>query len=171
MVVGGQLGPYNNNITDNIELISPYPSLNPVPECLVDLNPFTFGNIRESVGAAVAPDGLPLMCGGTIVVDVGGGGFSASEMDECWMYDPSEDTWDETVGTFLFSTDHASDYTESFGFAMADVRWPLQVTEDNGVTFEQFAQYPNSDVVSDDAGCLVVVDDQGPDSIEKTCWL
>ena len=151
MVVAGQLGTLMDNITADIELISPYPSLNPVPECLVDLNPFTFGNLYKSVGSAVAPDGLPLMCGGKIAVDNGLGNWSVTKTDKCWMYIPSSDKWEETAGTLLAASEgFASDYKESFGFALVDVPdcggcdEPLQVTNDNGVTFEQLSLGLNS---------------------------
>ena len=163
MVVGGQVG-HNiccGDVIGDIELISPYPSLSPVPEGLADLNPFTFGNmpatnITKSVGSAVAPGGLPLMCGGTLVLD---DGIVEYTVDYCWTYDPFYDKWNQSTGTFIYANDHASDYTSSFGFAILDSNFPLQVTNDNGATFQQYAGYPNDEVRNGDAGCLVVVDD------------
>ena len=146
----------------DIELVSPYPSSNPLPECLVDLKLFTFGNIEGSVGAAVAPDGLPLMCGGTIWECDGESGCSGQVMDKCWVYDPLEDGWRETAGTMAGAKyEHAADYINSFGLAMAGVTYPLEVTRDGGLSFVELAKYPESDLfLGGDSGCLVVIDDQ-----------
>ena len=57
---------------------------------------------------------------------------------------------------------HASDYTDSFGLAMAYYVDPLEVTQD-GINFELLANsdYPNPDVGSyEDNGCLVILDDK-----------
>ena len=159
MVIGGKTITWDP-ISDT-ELVSPYPSSNPLPECLVDLKPFTYGAIKDSVGAAVAPDGLPLMCGGSIMECDGEGGCSSQVTDKCWVYDPLEDGWKETAGTMAAAKgDHTADYTESFGLAMVNVEDPLEVTRDGGLSFVELAGYPNSDVTLSDAGCLVVVDDQ-----------
>ena len=55
----------------------------------------------------------------------------------------------------------ASDYTDSFGLAMAHEGDPLHVTQD-GITFESLANYPNPDVDphAGDDGCLVILDDK-----------
>ena len=55
----------------------------------------------------------------------------------------------------------ASDYTDSFGLAMAHEGEPLHVTQD-GITFESLANYPNPDVTMHlaDDGCLVILDDK-----------
>ena len=81
--------------------------------------------------------------------------------DKCYKYDPIADTWVES-GTMSGSKyRHASDYTDSFGLAMAYYRDPLEVTQD-GINFELLADYPNPDVtsVSYDNGCLVILDDK-----------
>ena len=52
----------------------------------------------------------------------------------------------------------ASDYTASTGQVMAHWEGPTEMTLD-GVSFERLAEYPNPDVTSYDAGCLVVIDD------------
>ena len=55
---------------------------------------------------------------------------------------------------------HASDYTDSFGLAMAYYQDPLEVTQD-GINFELLADCPNPDVTSSsDNGCLVILDDK-----------
>ena len=54
----------------------------------------------------------------------------------------------------------ASDYTDSFGLAMAYYQDPLEVTQD-GINFELLADYPNPDTTEfDDSGCLVILDDK-----------
>ena len=55
----------------------------------------------------------------------------------------------------------ASDYTDSFGLAMAYYQDPLEVTQD-GINFELLADYPNTDGCFDggDCGCLVILDDK-----------
>ena len=55
----------------------------------------------------------------------------------------------------------ASDYTDSFGLAMAHQRDPLHVTQD-GITFELLASFPNPDVhnAAFDHGYLVILDDK-----------
>ena len=49
MVIGGYT---DDGWTDDIELVSL--DSNPVPDCLSDLNPFPYGTIYESAGAAIA---------------------------------------------------------------------------------------------------------------------
>ena len=49
MVIGGDT---DDSWTDDIELISL--DSKPVPECLTNLNPFTYGTIFNSVGATLA---------------------------------------------------------------------------------------------------------------------
>ena len=58
-------------------------------------------------------------------------------------------------------TFHASDYTDSFGLAMAYYDDPLEVTQD-GINFELLANsnYPNPDVDNGESGCLVILDDK-----------
>ena len=50
MIIGGYVGP--GLYTDDIELVSL--DGNPVPDCLSDLNPFTYGTLSFSAGAAMA---------------------------------------------------------------------------------------------------------------------
>ena len=49
MVIGGYT---DDGWTDDIELVSL--DSNPVPECLSNLNPFPYGTIYSSAGAAIA---------------------------------------------------------------------------------------------------------------------
>ena len=58
-------------------------------------------------------------------------------------------------GSKFFS---ASDFTESWGLVMAQYGLPLEVTS-NGEEFQELAAYPNPDVVTGHAGCLVIIDD------------
>jgi len=58
MVIGGYTA-YGR--TDDVELVSL--DSNPVPDCLSDLNPFPYGGIEESAGAAMA-SGMKRVCEG-----------------------------------------------------------------------------------------------------------
>ena len=57
MVIGGYIdatdqGGWTDQWTDDVELVSL--DSNPVPHCLSNLNPFPYGTIRGSAGAALA---------------------------------------------------------------------------------------------------------------------
>ena len=54
---------------------------------------------------------------------------------------------------------HATDYTDSFGLAMAYAGDPLEVTQD-GISFELLADYPIDVSFSGDSGCLVILDEK-----------
>ena len=103
-------------------------------------------------------DGLPLLCGGCIGLRLG-----CSATDKCFKYDAIADTWVES-GTMSGAKKYpASDYSASFGLAMADAsNDALEVTED-GINFELLADYPNPDVDVDmdvESGCLVILDEK-----------
>ena len=51
MIIGGEIDQLV--WTDDIEIVSLDGS--PIPDCLTNLNPFPYGTITESVGAAMAP--------------------------------------------------------------------------------------------------------------------
>ena len=157
MVIGGETGRYEMNWTDDIELVSLDSS--PVPECLSSLNPFPFGTIYGSAGAAL--DGIPLICGGCIG-ECTPGTCSCSPSNTCYKYDPIADTWVETAKMSTNRVYDASDFTDSFGLAMinAPANTSLEVTQD-GFNFELLANYPNPDVNGGfDGGCLVILDDK-----------
>merc|ERR1712117_468767 len=88
MVIGGYIV---GGWTDDIELVSL--DSNPVPDCLSSLNPFPYGYILDSAGAAIASDGIPLICGGCIGEPKGSACYST---DKCFKYDPIADNWVET---------------------------------------------------------------------------
>ena len=68
--------------------------------------------------------------------------------------------WVETAKMSTYRYYEATDFTDSFGLAMANAFTPLEVTQD-GVHFELLADYPNPDVFqADDGGCLVILDDK-----------
>ena len=156
MIIGGDTGRYEMRWTDDIELVSLDSS--PIPECLSSLNPFPFGTIYGSVGAAL--DGIPLICGGCIG-ECTPGTCSCSPSTTCYKYDPIADTWVETATMSTYRIYDATDFTESFGLAMANAETPLEVTQD-GFNFELLADYPNPDVTGgpNDGGCLVILDDK-----------
>ena len=52
MVIGGSTNTGDGLWTDDIELVSL--DSNPVPDCLSSLNPFPYGTITKSAGAAIA---------------------------------------------------------------------------------------------------------------------
>merc|ERR1712154_159954 len=82
--------------------------------------------------------------------------------DKCYKYDPIADTWVESGTMSGYKSESASDYTDSFGLAMAQVAYyqdPLEVTQD-GINFELLAEPPNTDVREGDSGCLVILDDK-----------
>ena len=82
----------------------------------------------------------------------------ASSSDKCYKYSPNSDSWVESgtmSGPKFFS---ALDFAESWGLVMAQYGLPLEVTK-NGEDFEELAAYPNPDVVTGHAGCLVMIDD------------
>ena len=155
MVIGG--GRIPDGWTSDVELVSL--DDNPVPDCLTNLNPFPYGAINNGAGAAITTaleSGTPLICGGCI-----GSATSCNHSKKCYKYDPMADTWFES-GTMSEPKDYpASDYTDSFGLAMAHEGDPLEVTRD-GVTFEILpnSDYPNEAVSNFDSGCMVILDDE-----------
>ena len=52
MVVGGNV---DGGRADDVEIVSPDPLAEPVPDCLSAMNPFPFGQITNGAGAAIAP--------------------------------------------------------------------------------------------------------------------
>ena len=60
-----------------------------------------------------------------------------------------------------YKAEHATDYTDSFGLAMAHIGNPLEVTQD-GINFELLdnSDYPNPDVPASDNGCLIILDEK-----------
>ena len=101
-------------------------------------------------------DGRPLICGGCIELAAG-----CSPTDKCFTYDALADTWVDSGSMSGYKFEVASDYTASFGLAMADAsNDALEVTED-GINFELIADYPNPDVADYvDSGCLVILDEK-----------
>ena len=99
-------------------------------------------------------DGIPVLCGGCILNCFG-------QNDLCYKYDPNADNWSSSGRMSADMKRVASDYTDSFGLAMAHEGEPLHVTQD-GITFESLANYPNQDVswAADDDGCLVILDEK-----------
>ena len=112
-------------------------------------------------------DGIPVICGGCIHMgdDPPGDTSSCQNTDICWKYIPTNDTWEEIGNLNSLAGHPAYDYTESFGFAIAEHEGStFQVTQD-GVNFDILAPYPNADVEvggfgTNDDGCLVVLDDK-----------
>ena len=108
-------------------------------------------------------DGLPLLCGGCV-----GLGQGCSFNPVCFKYDPEAeglpfgDTWVELESMSGWKPFPASDYSASFGLAMADAgkTRSLEVTQD-GIVFEVLAAYPNPEVViNGESGCLVILDEK-----------
>jgi len=156
MIIGGKNESYGRWI-DDIDLVSPYG--NTIPDCLLNISPFTKGHIVGSAGAALASDGIPLLCGGCIGRTPYGSTCHHSET--CYKYDPLADTWSSSGRMSGRMVGVASDYTDSFGLAMAHEGEPLHVTQD-GITFESLASYPNPEVSwgAGDDGCVVILDDK-----------
>merc|ERR1712117_580470 len=150
MVIGGSTNTGDGLWTDDIELVSL--DSNPVPDCLSSLNPFPYGTITKSAGAAIASDGIPLICGGCIENPAGGPDY-CTYTDKCFKYDPIIDFWVE-IGTMSGTkSSPAYDRTDSFGLVMANRGDPLEVTQD-GINFELLAEVPT------DPGCLVILDEK-----------